>query len=228
MDALHEGNLLRFVNDPRGTGHTANLWAKPCAVPVHGMQLHTVSFITTRAIQAGEELLIDYGGTYVDGWSTLARPWLSDPDTVVELADAPPVRVKREHEDYVEVEVDDTSDVVVEYTRPSQWALKAELEECQVLLDVLKASTQFSHGYDEVKIALQLHALSVLKRKHQRGILREEAEVSLFEDLRTSYDPGKPILCKGPCGRRLKRSCFGPIQVHYFGWEWPPCLVCCK
>jgi hypothetical protein len=58
------------------------------------MQLHTVSFITTRDIEAGEELLLNYGSTYND-WSMCPQPWLSDPDAVVDV-DLIPVSIKKE------------------------------------------------------------------------------------------------------------------------------------
>lgn len=53
VDGSRHGNWTQFINDPRGTGKAANV-----------MFTTDGSVLTLRAIQPGEELLIDYGAEY--------------------------------------------------------------------------------------------------------------------------------------------------------------------
>jgi len=64
VEALHHGNLLRYVNDPRGTGRAANVRVEDVFVGPGRVRLVSVEFITRHDIEAGEELFIHYGSLY--------------------------------------------------------------------------------------------------------------------------------------------------------------------
>jgi hypothetical protein len=52
VDAEFHGNLLRYVNDPHGTGHAANVRAETVCYYARGISLMTVRFITTMDVAA--------------------------------------------------------------------------------------------------------------------------------------------------------------------------------
>lgn len=67
VGAEFHGNLLRFVNDPRGTGCAANVRAEMVQYWARGgVSLWTVRFITTMDVAAGSELFLDYGPLYFE------------------------------------------------------------------------------------------------------------------------------------------------------------------
>lgn len=78
-----------YVNDPRGTEHTANVEAE--RVMLRGT-LSIVCYVAKRDIAEGAELLIDYGAHY--SMEMHPRPWTQEWDLID--VDAIPVNVKRE------------------------------------------------------------------------------------------------------------------------------------
>jgi hypothetical protein len=66
VDAEFHGNLLRYVNDPHGTGHAANVRAETVCYYARGISLMTVRFITTMDVAAGSEFFLDYGPLYFE------------------------------------------------------------------------------------------------------------------------------------------------------------------
>lgn len=70
VDAQRYGNETRFINDFRGVDESPNVSFCQYIAPATGEM--AVGIITSRALQAGSELLADYGNDF-DEYSTGKR-----------------------------------------------------------------------------------------------------------------------------------------------------------
>jgi hypothetical protein len=62
VDGKDRGNMLALINDPRCTPSSANVYARRMNMPsANDGKIPTMAFITSRAIQAGDEILVTYG-----------------------------------------------------------------------------------------------------------------------------------------------------------------------
>lgn len=96
VDALHHGNVSRFINDPRGTPtSTPNVGASE--VNFSAKRLSTVVFTTTRDVAVGAELLFDYGDKY--SMEMHMKPWEEDATIDVDLIPVKKEVVKRHREE---------------------------------------------------------------------------------------------------------------------------------
>ncbi|KAJ1456675.1 hypothetical protein M885DRAFT_616042 [Pelagophyceae sp. CCMP2097] len=86
LDATHQGNELRYVNDYRGCGDGANVSLQSAVVDTLPMQF----LVVTRPVGHGEEFLTDYGEEY---WAVLLGA--PAPDDAPPAAAAPTARRPR-------------------------------------------------------------------------------------------------------------------------------------
>jgi hypothetical protein len=250
VEARHYGNLLRYANDARGTGYAPNIAAEIVEIWSGRLRMASVNFVTVRAIEAGEELLLHYGNLY-DFSMSATPPWLSDPKVVVDV-DSIPVKVKKEKkekkssrtesevEEWEEEDGDGDDEVQVEEDRPfdqAEWAgravradkerrlkLAGQLQCCQRLLAKCEELGPQIHSLDQAQRSLQMQVLCGLRRKRARCELDTE-EHTLMEELRGTYDPGRNVKCER-CQRELKRAQFGAVIDKGWYWEFPPCNEC--
>ena len=67
VDAQSYGNIFRFINDPMNTGKSANVYAEDSQRIIPKKKyphIFTYKLTTSRDIQAGEELFMNYGDAY--------------------------------------------------------------------------------------------------------------------------------------------------------------------
>lgn len=77
IDALVVGNITRYINDPKGTGHEANLEAEDVIIQQGAHTVRCVQFRSLREILIGEELLFEYEATVKGYWNQF-RPEIID------------------------------------------------------------------------------------------------------------------------------------------------------
>jgi len=237
VEALNYGNVLRYMNDPRGMTRfgepvqanvrTEQKWVATASGRRKSQYFATAAFYTVRNVAAGEELLVDYGADYDMGLRP--RPWMAEAEckSVVpagapldstetgESAAAPPVKKRRHKQEGGGGDGDD------------------DVGQCSQMLDMLRAlSAHWKPDVATLRRQLEHELLTCIKRKLEHWPLRADnfsaAEFEMLARLRRAYDPGHPIRCRGPCQRELPRSHFGPVEMRSQGWGWPPCNECCE
>lgn len=74
IDALKFGNITRFINDPKGSGKSANLEAEDVIIQKGAQTIRGVQFRTLRDISTDEELFFDYEASQSGYWQRFGAP----------------------------------------------------------------------------------------------------------------------------------------------------------